>query len=236
MRTRRTDSEQGRRLDAQRMQRVDIEQQVQLKQARLLREKEDERRVDGLNRGAMGWMTEQPKPRDDGAGALANQFGGMAPQYGGNGGFPSNMPPALRPGSRGHIRLLPPSNAALPPLSNVPQPKPSEARRPPSGGGGGGGFFRSGDDEQYEKRQRAEQKQAYMLELQEQMREAGERKARDKAKVRRACPHCAPWPASAPTLAPSWHVPTYRTAASERATASSHSTRARRAAQAHPPK
>lgn len=81
------------------------------------------------------------------------------------------MPP-MRPGSRGKIRMMPQIGDALSPAHH------QQGRQPPSSDAG---MFRGQSDEQAEKRKRAQAQQAYMRELEEQMRARDERKAQEKA-------------------------------------------------------
>jgi hypothetical protein len=164
---RRTDSEQRRRLDAQRQQREDLEMQVSMKQARQIREKEAAGASDG---GLPSWLSgpsNGPRPRDDGARGQAEEYGVNVLQQGGYG------VPGARPGSRGQIRMMPQPGGA-------PAPRPQQAsRRPPSAEHG---MFRGRNDELNEKQKRAAAQQAYMRELEEQMRAREQRKAEERAK------------------------------------------------------
>jgi len=164
---RRTDSEQRRRLDAQRQQREDLEIQVSMKQARQIREKEA---AAGGESGVPYWLpgpSNGQRPRDDGARAPLENNGGGVPQQGGYG------MPGARPGSRGQIRMISEAGAA-------PAPRQQRAsRRPPSADHG---MFRGRSDELNEKQKRAAAQQAYMRELEEQMRARDQRKADERAK------------------------------------------------------
>jgi hypothetical protein len=164
---RRTESEQRRRLDAQRQQREDLQLQVSMKQARQVREKEA---AAAGERGDPYWLTgpsNGQRPRDDGARALAEEYGVGMPQQGGYG------VPGARPGSRGQIRLMPQAGGANP----APR-QPQASRRPPSAEHG---MFRGRNDELSEKQKRAAAQQAYMRELEEQMRAREQRKAQERA-------------------------------------------------------